>query len=74
MSAIFRNIGGDGTATATFHVIAADGNYLADCSVVLQSTVHNGVTSAECTAYNSDLQNYLDSGGKVTMSATASNL
>lgn len=70
MTATFRNVGGDGAGTATFHVAGDDGNFLADCTVILPNTAQHGLTSAECTAYSSALQDYLDAGGKVSMLVT----
>jgi hypothetical protein len=67
MSATFQNYGGDGAGTATFHVAGDDGNFLADCTAILPHTPKDGFTSAECTAYSSALQEYLDAGGEVTM-------
>ena len=61
MSAIFRNIGGAGQATATFYIIPNDGNnqYVAQCSVVIPYTSYEGLTTAGCTAYNGGYQQYI---------------
>lgn len=73
MSAIFRNLGGEGAGSATFYVLRPDANeYLARCSVVLNTTSENGVTSAGCTASSGWLQAYIRShpGTTVRMQVT----
>jgi hypothetical protein len=55
--ATFRNVGGDGSAIATF-VVRSSTNDLAECSMVLPRTVRGGIVEASCTAYSSALANY----------------
>ncbi len=75
MTAIFRNTGGDGSATATFDVFAKGGGYLVSCSVVLPYTAEGEATSAGCNAYNGALRDYFMStyDGRVRFSVTVNN-
>lgn len=54
MSAIFRNIGGFGSGTATFYLMPDDGSYtyLALCTAVIPGTNYHGFASAGCNAYS----------------------
>jgi hypothetical protein len=59
VSAVFRNVGGPGSGSATFYVLWPDRYaYLARCSVALPTTAENGFTSARCTASSVELQKY----------------
>jgi hypothetical protein len=75
MTAIFRNTGGDGSATAVFDVSSKAGEYLVSCSVVLPYTREGQATSAGCNAYNGRLQNFFRSNpdGRVSMDVTVNN-
>jgi hypothetical protein len=70
MSAVFRNDGGEGSGFATFYVLRPDEYlYLAKCSVVLNRTSGDDLTSAGCTASSGQLQAWIRShpGGTVRM-------
>src|SRR5262245_16594208 len=75
MTALFRNTGGEGSATATFNVRRKAGGFLVSCSVVIPDTAEGDVTSAGCTAYNGKLQDYFNStvDGRVAFSVTVDN-
>lgn len=75
MTAIFRNTGGDGSATAIFDVSSKAGEYLVSCNVVLPHTPEGQATSAGCNAYNGRLQNFFRTNpdGRVSMTVTVNN-
>lgn len=74
MSATFRNIGGDGSAAAIFHVRPArGGGDLARCSATIWYTVAQGSTSTGCSAYSGELARHFAIGGRVQMRVEVDN-
>lgn len=74
MSATFRNIGGDGTAAAIFHIFPSrGGGQLASCSTDIPYTVAQGTTSTGCSAYSGELARHFAIGGRVQMRVTVNN-
>lgn len=74
MRATFRNIGGDGSAIAIFHIISnRGGGQLALCSAVIPNTNAQGSAGTGCSASSGALVRYFSTGGTVHMRVTVNN-